>query len=119
MVSKAGIIRPWVAAVMFFCVVYWSLRISKIGLWQSSEKSNAVNMDSEQSRERPDMSGTIEQQVANAEAADFSPSQTYPSRFPRIVWQTASEHGKQQYADKADTWRGVKGFQYNFLSGML
>lgn len=63
------------------------------------------------------MSEDIKQHVASAEAASFLPSQTYPSRFPRIVWQTASEHGKQQYADKADTWKGVKGFEYNFLSG--
>ncbi|KEF51114.1 uncharacterized protein A1O9_12837 [Exophiala aquamarina CBS 119918] len=62
------------------------------------------------------MSDDIQQHVAAAEAADFSAPKTYPSRFPRVVWQTASEHGKQQYADKADTWKGVQGFQYNFLS---
>jgi len=99
--------------------MYWALRISKIEIWEYSEKFNAMIGDNDRSRERPDMSNDIEQHVASAEAAEFSPSQTYPSRFPRIVWQSASEHGKQQYADKADTWKGVKGFQYNFLSGML
>jgi hypothetical protein len=119
MVPKAGIIRPWIVAVIFLCAVYWALRISNIGIWPDSEKMPAVETDSEKLRERPDMSDDIQQHVADAEAATFSPQQVYPSRFPRIVWQTASEHGKQQYADKAATWKGVKGFQYNFLSGML
>lgn len=119
MAPKAGIIRPWIAAVIFLCAVYWSLRISKIALWPDSEKLDTVKADTEKWRERPDMSDDIQQHVANAEAAAFSPPQTYPSRFPRIVWQTASEHGKLQYTDKAATWKGVKGFQYNFLSGML
>lgn len=63
------------------------------------------------------MSKDIEQYVADAQAASFVPSQQYPSRFPRTIWQTASEYGKLQYADKAETWKAVKGFQYNFLNG--
>lgn len=121
MAQKASAVRPWVVAVLFLCVVYWSLRISNMGRWPILEEAQtaSIKTTSEESRERPDMSEDIHQHVASAEAAAFSPQQTYPSRFPRIVWQTASEHGKQKYADKADTWKAVQGFQYNFLSGML
>jgi mannosyltransferase OCH1-like enzyme len=57
------------------------------------------------------------QHLAEALQSTFTPSQSFPSRFPRIIWQTANEHGREKYADVVETWKKVQGFQYNFLSG--
>jgi hypothetical protein len=57
------------------------------------------------------------QYLAKALQSTFNPPYSYPSRFPRIVWQTASEHGREKYAENAETWKKVQGFQYNFLTG--
>lgn len=40
----------------------------------------------------------------------------YTAAFPRHIWQTSSEAGRDKYADQIQTWKGVKGFNYHWLS---
>lgn len=71
----------------------------------------------EASRNRTDMDADHGHHLAEALRTAFVPSHPFPSKFPRIVWQTANEQGREKFADKAETWKKVQGFQYNFLSG--
>jgi hypothetical protein len=119
MVSTASITRYWAATVIIICIVYWSFRVATTSTQPLTNKLTSLSMGSEASRPRPDMSDDIQDHVVEAAQASFMSDKSYPPHFPRIVWQTASEHGKEKYAEKADTWKAVKGFEYKFLTGQF
>ena len=118
MVANGSLPRHWAATLILLCILYWSFRLSVYDFWSTTATKGLLDI-SEGERTRPDMSEDLEKHISDAEAADYASPKTYPSRFPRIVWQTASEKGKEQYAKNAETWKKVQGFQYNFLSGKL
>lgn len=124
--AASHITRYWAATIILVCILYWSLHSSRINVWShlptppnnKSPSSHHSGDMVEDSRPRIEMDETEENQhLAEALESTFVPSQRYPSRFPRIVWQTASEQGREKYADKAETWKKVQGFEYNFLNG--
>ncbi|EHY58287.1 hypothetical protein HRR83_004854 [Exophiala dermatitidis] len=125
MVSGTHLTRYWAATIIVVCVLYWSLHRSSISVLSShlpkpnNNKPSPANVDKSLplSRPRVEMDEAEESQhLAEALESTFVPIQQYPSRFPRIVWQTANEHGREKYASKAETWKKVQGFEYNFLN---
>ncbi|EXJ95560.1 hypothetical protein A1O1_00682 [Capronia coronata CBS 617.96] len=117
MPSKGHITRYWAATIIVICILYWSLHTSRVDVWSHLPTSKTSHSNVEASRPRIGMDEADESQhLAVALESAFVPPKEYPSRFPRIVWQTASEQGREQYADKAETWKKVQGFQYNFLN---
>jgi mannosyltransferase OCH1-like enzyme len=59
--------------------------------------------------------------LAQALQSTFTPSQSYPARFPRTIWQAwlgPDEHGHEKFAERTETWKKVKGFEHKILHGI-
>lgn len=106
------------------CMLYFAFRASETELASikslSVQYSQSLSETVSGSRHRDDMELDEGQHLAHALQSTFTPSKSYPSRFPRTVWQAwlgPDEHGAERFSERTETWEKVKGFEYKLLKG--
>lgn len=128
--ANSGAARYLLLLISLFCSLYWlnkfSTRSSNVSGkdWASASTEQQTCSTVEQVAPRS-TSSTVESYV-NKQSFHVQPDGSefkspllpdgYTAAFPRHIWQTSSEAGKRKYVDQIKTWKGVKGFDYHWLS---
>ena len=116
-------------SVILICSIYWlyptshTFGISKAlqhdwaGDHTASEADNAIS--SLQNAEIT-VDNSLPVQENSVKVEDLQTSTVLPvgysAAFPREIWQTSSQVGKEKYAEQMNTWKDVKGFNHHWLS---
>lgn len=124
MSSTSRMTKYTAIAAIAICMLYFAFRASESDLSSikslSAQYGQSLTAAGTGTRHRDDMEADEGQHLAHALQSTFAPSKTYPSRFPRTVWQAwlgPDEHGADKFAERTQTWEKVKGFEYNLLKG--
>lgn len=96
-------VRFLLVAIPILCVLYWLNRYLQLGPhFNATNRTRFVD-----EALTPDVSSSIQSPLLPND---------YAAAFPRQVWQTSSDEGKQKYASQIQTWKDLAGFDYHWLS---
>ena len=120
MLSTGHMSKYWAFTAIALCVLYVVFHLSNSEVLPFIPKSSRYDQGVGASRARVDMDADEGRHLAQALQSTFTPSQSYPARFPRTIWQAwlgPDEHGHEKFAERTETWKKVKSFEHKILKG--
>ncbi|KIW49575.1 hypothetical protein PV05_11243 [Exophiala xenobiotica] len=118
MLSTGHMSKYWAFTAIALCVLYVVFHLSNSEMLPLIPKSSTYDQGVGASRARVDMDTDEGRHLAEALQSTFTPSQSYPARFPRTIWQAwlgPDEHGHEKFAERTETWKKVKSFEHKIL----